>query len=99
MTAADEEILDPLRGVNDPELGINIVDLGLVYRAERSTDRIDVAITLTAPSCPLGELIVEEARYALEQRFPGGPPIHVELIWEPPWTPARMSGAARQLIG
>jgi metal-sulfur cluster biosynthetic enzyme len=98
MTAADEDILDALRGINDPELGINIVDLGLVYRAERSASRIDVAITLTAPSCPLGELILEEARYALEQRYPDGPPVHVELVWDPPWTRERMSDAARQLM-
>jgi metal-sulfur cluster biosynthetic enzyme len=99
MTAADEDILDALRSINDPEIGINIVDLGLVYRAERSADRIDVALTLTAPSCPLGELIVEEARYALEQRFPDAQPVHVELVWEPPWTRERMSDAARRLIG
>ena len=99
MTAADEDILDALRSVVDPEIGINIVDLGLVYRAERAADRIDVAVTLTAPSCPLGELIVEEARCALERRFPDGPPVHVELVWKPPWTRARMSDAARHLIG
>jgi metal-sulfur cluster biosynthetic enzyme len=99
MTAADEDVLDALRTINDPEIGINIVDLGLVYRAERSADRIDVAITLTSPSCPLGELIVEDARYALEHRFADGPPVHVELVWEPPWTRERMSDAARQLIG
>jgi metal-sulfur cluster biosynthetic enzyme len=99
MKVADEDILATLRGINDPELGINIVDLGLVYSAERSADRIDVAITLTAPSCPLGELVVEEARHALEQRFPEGPPIHVKLVWEPAWTRERMSDAARQLIG
>jgi len=99
MTAPDEDILDVLRSINDPEIGINIVDLGLVYRAERAADRIDVALTLTAPSCPLGELIVEEARCTLEQRFPDGPPVHVELVWEPPWTRARMSATARQLIG
>jgi metal-sulfur cluster biosynthetic enzyme len=98
MTAPDEDILNALRGIIDPELGINIVDLGLVYRAERSVDQIDVAITLTAPSCPLGELILEEARCALEQRYRDGPPIHVQLVWEPPWTRDRMSDAARQLM-
>jgi metal-sulfur cluster biosynthetic enzyme len=98
MIAPDQDILNALRSINDPEIGINIVDLGLVYRAERSEDRIDVALTLTAPSCPLGELIVEEARDVLEQRFPEGPPVHVELVWEPPWTRARMNGAARRLM-
>jgi metal-sulfur cluster biosynthetic enzyme len=98
MTSGDPEILEALQNVHDPELGIGIVDLGLVYRAERTAERIDVAVTLTTPSCPLGEMIVEEVRYALEQRFPDGPPVHVELVWEPAWSPERMSETARQLI-
>ena len=99
MMSADDDVLQVLRSINDPELGINIVDLGLVYRAERTPDRLDVAITLTTPSCPLGEMMLEETRYALEQHFPDGPPVHVELVWEPPWTRDRMSDAARQLLG
>lgn len=92
----DEDILQVLRGINDPELGINIVDLGLVYRAIRSSESFDIAITLTTPTCPLGEMLVEEAKDALQRRFPNGPPIHVELVWDPPWSPDRMSEAARQ---
>jgi len=99
MTCADDDVFQVLRGINDPELGINIVDLGLVYRVARTPHQIDVAITLTTPSCPLGEMILEEARYALEQRFPVGPPIHVELTWKPLWMPERMTEAARRLLG
>lgn len=98
MTCADDDVFQVLRGINDPELGINIVDLGLVYRVARTPHQIDVAITLTTPSCPLGEMILEEAKCALEQRFPGGPPVHIELVWEPPWMPERMSEAARRLL-
>jgi len=53
------DVLETLKGVNDPELGMNIVDLGLVYRAELGPDGIEVALTLSTPSCPLGEMIVE----------------------------------------
>jgi metal-sulfur cluster biosynthetic enzyme len=65
----DEDVLQVLRSINDPEFGINIVDLGLVYRATRSSESFDIAITLTTPSCPLGEMLVEEAKDALQRRF------------------------------
>jgi metal-sulfur cluster biosynthetic enzyme len=68
--ALDPDVLDVLREIVDPEIGINIVDLGLVYRAERMADAID-AMTMTARSCPLGEIMLEEARAALSQRFSG----------------------------
>ncbi len=95
----DHDVLQALRGVNDPEIGINIVDLGLVYRAERRPEGIEVALTLSTPSCPLSEMLVEEAREVLQTRFVDAPSIHVELIWDPPWTPDRMSEAARRQLG
>ena len=93
----DCEILDVLRGIIDPEIGINIVDLGLVYRAERTTDAIDVAMTMTTRACPLGEMILEEARAALSQKFPGVP-LEVNLIWDPPWTPELMTMQGREAL-
>lgn len=96
---SDDDVLQALRGVNDPEIGINIVDLGLVYRAERRPDGIEVAISLTTPSCPLGEMLIEEAREVLQRRFPDTPSIHVELVWDPPWSPDRMSETARRQLG
>jgi metal-sulfur cluster biosynthetic enzyme len=99
MPVSDDDVLQVLRGVNDPEIGINIVDLGLVYRAEHGPDGIEVALSLTTPSCPLGEMLVEEAREALHQRFPDAPSVHVELVWDPPWSPDRMSEAARRQLG
>jgi len=95
----DKQVLAALKTVNDPEIGTNIVDLGLVYRAERSAEGIEVELTLTAPSCPLSETIVEEARAALQTKFPDVRTIHVELVWDPPWTPDRMSAAARRQFG
>lgn len=92
---SDPDVLQVLREVNDPEIGINIVDLGLVYRAERKRDGIEVELTLSTPSCPMSEMLVEEAREVLRTRFADAPSIHVELVWDPPWTPDRMSEAAR----
>ena len=95
----DDDILLALKGVVDPELGINVVDLGLVYRAVRRPDGIEVAMTMTTPSCPLGEMIIDEARQALADRFPDTPDIRIELVWDPPWSPALMNEDARRLLG
>jgi metal-sulfur cluster biosynthetic enzyme len=94
----DQDVLQVLRGVNDPEIGVNIVDLGLVYRAQRTAEGVDVALTLSTPSCPLSELLLEEARETLQTRFADASSVSVELVWDPPWTPERMSDAARRLL-
>lgn len=95
----DPEVLEALRGVIDPEVGVNVVDLGLIYRAERTAAAIDVAMTMTTRACPLGEMMLEEARAALMLRFPKMPRIATHLVWEPPWTPGMMSPQARQQLG
>jgi metal-sulfur cluster biosynthetic enzyme len=95
----DADVMQALKAVDDPEIGINIVDLGLVYRAERKPEGIEVALTVTTPSCPLGDMLVEEAREVLHSRFPDAPSVHVELVWSPPWSPDRMSEAARRQLG
>ncbi|HEY0852486.1 MAG TPA: metal-sulfur cluster assembly factor [Bradyrhizobium sp.] len=95
--ALDTDLLDVLRGIIDPEIGINIVDLGLVYRAERTDEAIDVAITMTTRACPLGEMMLEEARAALSRHFPTLL-VTTSLVWEPPWTPAMMSAAGRESL-
>ena len=92
------DVLEALKGVTDPEIGVNIVDLGLVYRAERRPTGIEVALTLSTPSCPLSEVIVEEVREVLRANFADAPAITVELVWDPPWTRDRMSEAARLLL-
>jgi metal-sulfur cluster biosynthetic enzyme len=94
----DGEVIDALRRVNDPELGISIVDLGLVYRAERGPDGIAVALTMSTPTCPLSELMLEEAREALRDTFPDAGAIEVSLVWDPPWSPERMSETARRQL-
>ncbi len=98
LLAMNDDILVALKEVMDPELGLNVVDLGLVYRAERRPDGIQVTMAMTSPACPLGELIVEDARLALQARFPDVASIEVELVREPAWTPDRMTDAGRRQL-
>ena len=95
----NNEILLALKQVIDPELGLNVVDLGLVYRAERGPHGIEVTMAMTSPACPLGEMIVEEAKLALQTRFPDTASIQVELVREPAWTPDRMTEEGKRQLG
>ena len=88
-----------LRRVIDPEVGMNIVDLGLVYRLEASASGVELDLTMTSPACPMGEMIVAEAEAALADCVPPDQPVTVQLVWEPPWSPERMSAEARQHFG
>ena len=96
-TAAD--ILEILREVIDPEIGMNIVDLGLVYKAEGVDGHVHVALTMTSPACPLGESITEESKATIRRRVPDAHSVDVGLVWEPPWRPSMMSDAARKQLG
>ena len=95
----NDDILTALKAVVDPELGINIVDLGLVYYAARSATGIDIELTMTTPACPLGEMMTEEIKLVLRARFPDLPDARVKIVWDPPWTPELMSEESRQQLG
>lgn len=93
-----EALLDALRTVKDPELNVNVVDLGLVYSVQTREDQVDVEMTLTSPACPAGPDILRGAVAALEA-VPGISRANVRLVMSPPWTPDRMSEAARDELG
>jgi metal-sulfur cluster biosynthetic enzyme len=95
----DLDILDCILEVMDPEIGLSVVDLGLVYQATRDDDGIEVALTLTTRACPLGEMIVEDTRERLARRFQDAPRIIVTLVWNPPWHPDRITERGRALLG
>ena len=95
----NDEVLAALKTVIDPELGINIVDLGLVYRTAHNANGIDIALTMTTPACPLGEMMSEEIKLVLRDRFPDTPDVRVELVWDPPWSPELMSEESRRQLG
>ena len=90
---------EALLEVIDPEVGINIVDLGLVYRIEVADRRIEVDITMTSPACPLGAHLRETADAAIRRLLLEAESVDVHLVWDPPWTPARMSPSARDQLG
>lgn len=94
----DPDILASLKEVRDPEMGLDVVDLGLVYAATRTAAGVKVALTLTSRACPMGRMMLQAAREALERRFPGET-AEVELIWEPAWSPEMISEAGRAALG
>lgn len=95
----ESAITDALRGVEDPEAGMNIVELGLVYRTEVVDGRVEVDMTMTTPACPVADMLVEQSRTAIEGICPPGTEVAVQLVWEPIWNPAMMSDLARSFFG
>jgi len=92
------QVREALREIVDPEIGINIVDLGLIYAVEADQRNVRVRMTMTTPSCPIGGMLAEEARALIGQRFPAAT-VDVDLVWDPPWQPDMMSPAARSQLG
>lgn len=92
--------LAALADVIDPELGLGIVELGLVYDVDVDPGRgeVRVRMTMTSPACPLGEQIVDDAEARLRE-VDGVEQADVTLVWEPRWTPERMSDEAREMLG
>jgi metal-sulfur cluster biosynthetic enzyme len=88
-----------LAKVIDPEVALNILDVGLVYGVRVADGRVDVRMTMTSAACPVADVIVEDVEQNLDAALPQDLLIHVELIWEPEWTPARMSNAAKFIMG
>ena len=101
MTAAPdtEQIRAALRNVADPEIGANIVDLGLVYRIEASGDHLLIEMTMTSPACPMGEMIIDDAYAELARILPPEIAPEIRIVWEPPWSPAMMSEKCRLRLG
>ena len=95
----DNRIIAALRGVYDPEIPVNIYDLGLIYRIDcDDMGVVEIDMTLTAPGCPVAQTFPGTVEAAV-QNVEGVAAAEVELVWEPPWTPERMSEAARLELG
>ena len=95
----DEAVREALRQVEDPEAGMNIVDLGLIYAIGVADGAVNVEMTMTTAACPMADMIVDQARAAIEAIVPPGTAVDVELVWDPPWTPDKMTGIAREHFG
>jgi metal-sulfur cluster biosynthetic enzyme len=98
-TLIKDDILESLKEVYDPEIGINIVDLGLVYDAiSDDTNNVEVTMTLTSMGCPLGPQIISDVQQTIG-KMDGAGEVQVRIVWSPPWSPAMMSEDARDELG
>jgi metal-sulfur cluster biosynthetic enzyme len=96
--ATKEDVVEALRQVEDPELGMDIVELGLFYDAEVEGPKAKVIYTLTSMGCPAGQMIQEDIERVVRE-IPGVEDVESELTFEPPWTPDRMSEDAKFILG
>jgi FeS assembly SUF system protein len=97
--ATQSEVIEVLKTIRDPELPINIYDMGLIYAVDVGLDDVvKIRMTLTTPMCPVAETLPPEVE-AKVKAIPGVRDAKVELVWDPPWTPERMSEAARLEAG
>jgi metal-sulfur cluster biosynthetic enzyme len=94
-----EQIRAALRKVVDPEVGANIVDLGLIYRIELDGSKLLIEMTMTSPACPMGEMILDDAYSELARVLPPDYLAEIRLVWEPPWAPSMMSEKCRLSLG
>ena len=93
-----EQVYEALQDCYDPEIPVNIVDLGLVYDVEVEDDTVAIKMTLTAPGCGMGGMIAANAQ-SLIMEIPGVKEANVDLVWDPPWDPSRISEEAREKLG
>jgi metal-sulfur cluster biosynthetic enzyme len=96
---SEKDILRVLSKVNDPEAGVNIVDLGLIYSTEVLDDGVRIVMTMTTPACPMHSYLTEEVRAAISDEYEELANIAVELVWDPPWSPRMISDKAKRQLG
>ncbi len=97
-TLNEEAVRRVLRQVKDPELDLNIIDLGLVYDVEIDDGDVRVKMTLTSPGCPAGPMITNDA-YKVIRAVDGVKDVDIEIVWEPYWTPEKIDPKVRALMG
>ena len=97
-TVEEAAVRDVLRKVKDPEVGLNIIDLGLIYDVEVDGTTVNVKMTLTSPGCPAGGQIMGETESFVKE-LDGVEQVNVELVWEPFWTPERINPKVRAFLG
>ena len=94
----EERVMEVLGDIYDPEIPIDIVNLGLVYGVRIEGSTVNVDMTMTSPGCPAATQIVAEAKYLLEE-MEGVSEVNMEIVWDPPWDPGKMSEAAKESLG
>lgn len=95
----EEDILESLKFVIDPEVGVNVVDLGLIYEVELFGTAVKITMTLTTPGCPLHDTIEEAIQRIMGTRHPNITEAKTELVWDPPWDTDMISDAGKRALG
>jgi metal-sulfur cluster biosynthetic enzyme len=93
-----EQVDEKLKQCFDPEIPVNVLDLGLIYNVGIEDDKVNVRMTLTAPGCGMGPMIAEDVRTKISA-IPGVKEAKVEMVFDPPWTPEKMSEDAKKQLG
>ncbi len=94
----EESVFEAIKEIIDPEIGINIVDMGLIYEVDIDDTTVDIKMTLTSPGCPAGGQIVNGTQHVTQQ-LEGVEEVNVQVVWTPRWTPELMSEEARDELG
>ena len=97
-TLTAEEVREVLKNVYDPEIPVNVVDLGLIYEVQVDEGNVHVQMTLTAPGCGMGPMIAQQAEWAISE-LDGVEDVEVEMTFDPPWTPELISEDGKKLLG
>lgn len=99
ITNIETQVRNILKFVIDPEVEVNIVDMGLIYKVEYDGEKkVDIEMTLSTPACPIGDAIVLNVKEAIIGKFPDFE-VEVKLVFDPPWTPDKVSEAGKQILG
>ncbi|MGH7885598.1 MAG: metal-sulfur cluster assembly factor [Thermodesulfobacteriota bacterium] len=94
----EDSVIEILSDIYDPEIPIDIVNLGLVYKIDIEGSKVNIDMTMTSPGCPASGQIVSEAKYLVEE-LEGVDEVNIEIVWDPPWDPGKMSEAAKESLG
>jgi metal-sulfur cluster biosynthetic enzyme len=94
-----QDLLQALRELIDPEVGVNIIDLGLVYSAEIESGNVRIVMTMTTPACPMHSYLTEEVRRAIFRQFEEVENVNVEIAWDPPWSSQMISEEGKRQLG
>ncbi len=95
---SEESVLEKIKEIIDPEMGINIVDMGLIYEVDIDDTTVDIKMTLTSPGCPAGGQIINGAQHVTQQ-LDGVEEVNIEVVWNPRWTSELMSEEAKDELG
>ena len=93
-----QDVMKVLKQCYDPEIGINVVDLGLIYDVQVKNDKVNIKMTLTTPGCPMHSFLTQNVQDKVKD-VKGVKEVKVDLIWDPPWTPDRMTKNVRKKLG